>query len=51
MDRLIAGLNVRLELGVDLDGSALVGLLLVDNELVVLVEQLFPSEGEKVTDA
>lgn len=51
MDRLIAGLNVRLELGVDLDGPALVGLLLVDDELVVLFEQLLPSQGEKVADA
>ena len=39
MDCLIASQDVRLELGVDLDGSALVGLLLVDDELVVLVEQ------------
>ena len=38
MDRLIAGLNVRLELSVDLDGPALVCLLLVDDELVILVE-------------
>lgn len=51
MDCLIAGLDVRLELGVDLDGPALVGLFLVDDELVVLVEQLLPSEGEKVADA
>ena len=29
---------MRLELGVDLDGPALVGLLLVDDELVVLIE-------------
>lgn len=42
---------MRLELGVDFDGSALVGLLLVDDELVILVEQLLPSEGEKVADA
>ena len=51
MDCLIASLDVRLELGVDLDGPALVGLLLVDDELVVLVEQLLPSEGKKVADA
>ena len=38
MNRLIAGQDVRLELGVDLDGPALFGLLLVDDELVVLVE-------------
>ena len=42
---------MRLELGVDLYGPALVGLLLVDDELVVLVEQLLPSEGNKVADA
>lgn len=42
---------MRLELGVDLYGPALVGLLLVDDELVVLVEQLLPSEGKKVADA
>lgn len=40
MDCLIASLEVRLELGVDIDGPAFVGLLLVDDELVVLVEQL-----------
>lgn len=51
MDRLIASLDMRLELGVDLYGPALVGLLLIDDELVVLVEQLLPSEGEKVADA
>ena len=51
MDRLIASQDVRLELGVDLDGSALVGLLLVDDELVVLVEQLLPSEGKKIADS
>lgn len=51
MDRFIAGQDVRLELGVDLDGPALVGLLLIDDELVVLVEQLLPSEGNKVADA
>ena len=51
MDRLIASQDVRLELGVDLDGPAFVGLLLVDDELVVLVEKLLPSEEEKVTDA
>ena len=50
MNRFIASLDVRLELGVDLDGPALVGLLLVDDELVILIEQLLPSEGEKVTD-
>ena len=33
------------------DDPALVGLLLVDDELVVLVEQLLPSEGKKVADA
>ena len=44
MDRLIAGLDMRLELGVDLDGPALVGLLLIDDELVVFIEQLLPSE-------
>lgn len=38
MDRLIASLDMRLELGVDLYGPALVGLLLVDDELVVLIE-------------
>ena len=42
---------MRLELGVNLYGPALVGLLLVDDELVVLVEQLLPSEGKKVADA
>lgn len=42
---------MRLELGVDLDGPALVGLLLVDDELVVLIEQLLPSKGKKVADA
>lgn len=51
MNRFIASLDVRLELSVDLDGPALVGLLLVDDELVVLIEQLLPSEGKKVTDA
>ena len=51
MDRLIAGLNVRLELCVDLDGPALVGLLLIDDEFVVFIEQLLPSKGEKVADA
>lgn len=51
MDRLIAGLAVRLELGVDLDGPSLVGLYLIDDELVVLVEQLLPSEGKKIADA
>ena len=51
MNRFIASLDVRLELGVDLDGPALVGLLLVDDELVVLIEQLLPSEGKKVADA
>lgn len=51
MDCLIASQDVRLELGVDLDGSALVGLLLVDDELVVLVEQLLPSEGKKIADS
>ena len=51
MDRLITGLDVRLELRVDFDCPAFVGLLLVDDELVVLVEQLLPSKGEKVTDA
>ena len=40
MDRFVACLDVRLELSIDLDGPALVGLLLVDDELVVLVEQL-----------
>lgn len=44
MDRLIAGLDVWLELGIDVDGPALVGLLLVDDELVILVEQLLPPE-------
>lgn len=44
MNRLIAGLDVRLELDVVLDGPALVGLLLVDDELVILFEQLLPSE-------
>lgn len=38
MNRFIASLDVRLELSVDLDGPALVGLLLVDDKLVVLVE-------------
>lgn len=47
MDRLIAGLNVRLELGVDLDGPVLVRLLPIDDELVVFIE----SKGEKVADA
>ena len=51
MDRLIASLDVRLELGVDLYDPALVGLLLVDDELVVLIEQLLPSKGKKVADA
>lgn len=51
MNHFIAGLDMRLELGVDLDGPALVGLLLVDDELVVLVEQLLPSEGKKIADA
>ena len=46
MDCLIASQDVRLELGVDLDGPSLVGLLLIDDELVVLVEQLLPSERE-----
>ena len=46
MNHFIAGLDMRLELGVDLDGPALAGLLLVDDELVVLVEQLLPSERE-----
>lgn len=51
MDRLIASLDMRLELGVNLYGPALVGLLLVDDELVVLVEQLLPSEGKKIADS
>lgn len=51
MDRLIASQDVWLELSVDLDGPALVSLLLVDNKLVILIEQLLPSEGEKVADA
>ena len=51
MNHFIAGLDMRLELGVDLDGPALVGLLLVDDELVVLVAQLLPSEGKKIADA
>lgn len=51
MYRFVASLNMRLELGVDLDGPALVGLLLVDDELVVLIEQLLPSKGKKVADA
>ena len=51
MDHLMTRLDMWLELGVDLDGPALVGLLLVDDELVVLVEQLLPSEGKKVADA
>ena len=51
MNRLIAGQDVRLELGVDLDGSALVGLLVLEDELVILIEQLLPSEGEKAADA
>ena len=42
---------MRLELGVDLDGPAFVGLLLVDDELVILVEQLLPSERKKIADA
>lgn len=33
MNRLIAGQDVRLELGVDLDGPALGGLLLVGDKL------------------
>lgn len=40
MDRFIAYLDVRLELSVDLDGPALVGLLLIDDELVFLIGQL-----------
>ena len=40
MDHLITRLDMWLEPGVDLDGPALVGLLLVDNEIVVIVEQL-----------
>ena len=51
MDRLIASQDVRLKLGVDLDGSALVGLLVLEDELVILIEQLLPSEGEKAADA
>ena len=42
---------MRLKVGVDLDGPSLVGLLLIDDEHVVLVEQLLPSQREKVTDA
>lgn len=42
---------MRLKVGVDLDRPALGGLLLIDDELVVLVEQLLPSQREKVTDA
>lgn len=44
-------MRLELELGINLDGPALVGLLLVDDKLVVLVEQLLPSEGKKVADA
>ena len=51
MDCFIASQDVRLELGVDLDGSALVGLLVVEDEHIILIEQLLPSEGEKVADA
>lgn len=51
MDCLVAGLDVRLELGVDLDGPSLVCLLFVDDELVILIEQLRPSKGKKVADA
>lgn len=51
MDCLIARLDMWLELGVDFDGPALVCLLFVDDELVVLIEQLLPSEGKKVADA
>lgn len=43
MDCFIASQDVRLKLGVDLDGSALVGLHVVEDELVILIEQLLPS--------
>ena len=38
MDGFISSPDVRLKLGIDLDGPAPGGLLLVDDKLVVLVE-------------
>ena len=51
MDGVVAGLDVGLELLVDLDGPALVRLLLVDDELSFGVEKVFPRQGQEVADA